>query len=52
LSRATVYTLLRTGELPARRVGTRWIIARHRFDTWLNAEPAAPVADDRTEVRW
>ncbi|PPK94221.1 excisionase family DNA binding protein [Kineococcus xinjiangensis] len=53
LSRATVYALLRAGELPARRVGSRWIIARHRFDTWLNEAPEpASLRSTGTEVRW
>ena len=34
--RATVYELLRRGELPARRMGSRWVIARRRFDRWLD----------------
>lgn len=36
LSRATTYVLLRQGEIPARRIGCRWIIARRRFDAWLD----------------
>jgi excisionase family DNA binding protein len=39
ISRATAYAMLRAGEIPARRMGSRWIIARHRFDLWLNADP-------------
>lgn len=39
ISRATVYVLLRAGEIPARRVGSRWIIARRRFDSWLDGGP-------------
>jgi excisionase family DNA binding protein len=35
--RATAYELLRRGEIPARRVGYRWVIARRRFDLWLDA---------------
>jgi excisionase family DNA binding protein len=35
--RATAYELLRRGEIPARRVGSRWVIARRRFDLWLDA---------------
>jgi excisionase family DNA binding protein len=38
ISRATVYVLLKTGEIPARRIGSRWIIARYRFDAWLQSE--------------
>lgn len=36
ISCATTYTLLRTGQIPARRVGSRWIIARRLFNTWLD----------------
>lgn len=36
ISAAVVYDLLNRGQIPARRLGSRWIIARHRFHTWLN----------------
>lgn len=36
MSCATTYTLLRTGEIPARRIGARWIIARRLFNAWLD----------------
>ena len=36
ISCATTYTLLRTGEIPARRIGSRWIIARRLFNAWLD----------------
>jgi excisionase family DNA binding protein len=39
ISRATAYVLLRTGEIPARRIGSRWIIAYRRFDCWLDGDP-------------
>lgn len=35
ICRASVYVRLGTGEIPARRIGKRWIIARTRFDAWL-----------------
>jgi excisionase family DNA binding protein len=38
ISRATVYAMLRAGEIPARRVGSRWIIACRRFNIWLDGE--------------
>ena len=38
ISRATAYALLRTGDIPARRIGSRWIIACRRFDLWLDGE--------------
>jgi len=39
ISRATAYARLASGEIPARRIGTRWIIARRRFDAWLDEAP-------------
>ena len=38
ISRATAYAMLRTGEIPARRIGSRWIIACRRFDLWLQGD--------------
>jgi excisionase family DNA binding protein len=38
LSRASVYVLLRAGEIPALRMGGRWIIPRRRFHAWLDGE--------------
>lgn len=37
ISRATTYVLLKSGEIPARRIGSRWIIARCRFNAWLES---------------
>ena len=31
------YSMARTGELPARRLGHRWIVPRAAFDEWLAA---------------
>jgi excisionase family DNA binding protein len=38
ISRATTYVLLKAGEIPARRIGSRWIIACRRFNAWLDEE--------------
>ena len=37
ISVPTLATLLRTGEIPCRRAGQRWLISRTALDTWLNA---------------
>ena len=37
LSLGTTYELLRAGEIPATRLGNRWIIPRSRFHTWLDS---------------
>lgn len=43
LSRAATYAALRRGQIPARRVGRRWLIPRHALHTWLNtAEQITP----------
>ncbi|MGL4743281.1 MAG: helix-turn-helix domain-containing protein [Dermatophilaceae bacterium] len=39
MSRANTYALLGTGEIPARRLGSRWVIPRHRFHQWLDNDP-------------
>src|SRR4051794_22350745 len=43
ISRATAYAMLRAGEIPAMRLGSRWIIPRHRFACWLNSDPIASI---------
>jgi excisionase family DNA binding protein len=37
LSLGTTYELLRSGEIPATRLGNRWIIPRSRFHAWLDS---------------
>jgi excisionase family DNA binding protein len=36
IGRDSVYAMLRTGQLPAIRVGGRgqWLVTRHAFETW------------------
>jgi excisionase family DNA binding protein len=34
------YELVRRGEIPAKRLGKRWIIPRCAFDVWLNTPSA------------
>ena len=35
-----VYDLVRKGEIPAKRLGKRWIIPRRAFEVWLNTPSA------------
>jgi len=51
MSRANTYALLASGEIPARRLGSRWIIPRHRFAQWLNDDPVNPDPQSRGEHR-
>ncbi len=51
LSLGATYALVRAGEIPARRLGSRWVIPRARFEQWLDdctvqPEPGpTPLAD-------
>lgn len=36
ISIPTLVRLLRSGDIPHRRVGQRWLIARAALDDWLN----------------
>jgi excisionase family DNA binding protein len=35
LSRVTVYRLLRSGELPAKRIGKKFLVSKARLEQWL-----------------
>ena len=37
ISVPTLAALLRSGEIPCRRAGQRWLIAKSALDNWLNA---------------
>ncbi|GGM72064.1 hypothetical protein GCM10012275_48260 [Longimycelium tulufanense] len=39
LSRGVTYRMVREGEIPARRIGRRWVIPRAAFREWLNNLP-------------
>jgi excisionase family DNA binding protein len=47
VSRNTAYLMVRTGQLPARRLGTRWVVPRKAFHNWLDA---TPIPDDTTTL--
>jgi excisionase family DNA binding protein len=36
LSTGTTYALVRAGDIPARRMGGRWIVPKRRFHRWLD----------------
>ena len=40
LSPGSTYALVRAGEIPALRVGGRWIVPKRRFHRWLDARSA------------
>lgn len=37
LSLGGTYALIRSGEIPAKRLGGRWVIPKRRFVAWLNS---------------
>ena len=39
LSLNSTYTLLRLGEIPAKQLGSRWIIPKQTFHAWLDDQP-------------
>lgn len=39
LSRGSTYAMLRTGQIPALRLGSRWVIPKRRFHSWLDDQP-------------
>jgi len=38
LSLGGTYEAIRAGEIPAKRIGGRWIVPVHRFHAWLDAQ--------------
>ena len=38
LSLGSTYTLIRAGEIPAKKMGARWVIPKRRFHLWLDAD--------------
>lgn len=38
LSLGGTYNLIRMGEIPARRMGSRWVVPKERFHAWLNGD--------------
>jgi excisionase family DNA binding protein len=47
LDRKGVYAAASAGEIPARRVGRRWIFSRTAIENWLASAPDGPQATPR-----
>ncbi|MFE9694445.1 helix-turn-helix domain-containing protein [Micromonospora sp. NPDC005806] len=45
LSLGSTYALVRDGEIPARKLGGRWVIPKKRFRAWLD-ECTETATDD------
>jgi excisionase family DNA binding protein len=44
IARGVAYESVRSGEIPATRVGRRWLIPRKRFHAWLDGAESREVA--------
>ena len=47
ISLGGTYALIRSGEIPAKKLGGRWVIPKRRFAAWLDSctrEPIDPAA--------
>ena len=44
LSLGGTYQAIRAGEIPAKRIGGRWIVPVHRFHAWLDTQDNDPAA--------
>jgi excisionase family DNA binding protein len=51
LSRGSAYQLVRTGEIPALKLGGRWVIPKRRFPIWLDNLPDPSTDDLDRELR-
>lgn len=45
LSLGSTYTLVRLGEIPARQLGTRWVIPKTAFHAWLDEQQTDTTTD-------
>ncbi|MGW4678788.1 helix-turn-helix domain-containing protein [Micromonospora taraxaci] len=50
LSLGSTYALVRSGEIPALKLGGRWVIPRGRLHRWLDDLPTASVEDVGQEL--
>ncbi len=46
ISLGGTYQLCRDGQIPALKLGGRWVIPKARFHTWLDNLPIADPEDD------
>ena len=44
IATSTVYEYALTGQIPALRIGSKWVFPKRRFDEWLDADAAKDQA--------
>ena len=47
LDRMTIYKLLKSGDIPANRVGHQWRFFRSDIDDWIRSKQVRPVSPER-----
>jgi excisionase family DNA binding protein len=50
LSLGSTYQLVRAGQIPAKKMGGRWVIPKRRFHAWLDDLPEATTEDIQREL--
>lgn len=50
LSIGSTYTLIRNGEIPAKKMGGRWVVPKRRFHAWLDELPEATLEEVEQEL--
>jgi excisionase family DNA binding protein len=45
LSLGSTYNMVRKGQIPAKKMGARWVIPKRRFHVWLDELPEAGPDD-------
>jgi excisionase family DNA binding protein len=50
LSRSTTYAMVRRGEIPASKIGDRWVIPKARFHKWIDNLPIATPEEVEREI--
>lgn len=51
LSLGGTYQLCRSGEIPALKLGNRWVVPKRRLHAWLDDLPAADAEDIETKPK-
>jgi excisionase family DNA binding protein len=49
MSLGTTYQLIRSGKIPAMKVGGKWVVPKRRFHQWVDALPDASPEDIEQE---
>lgn len=50
LSLGSTYALVRSGDIPARKLGARWVIPKRRLHQWLDELPEATIEEVAAEL--